>query len=166
MRPVEIARQRLMEDRHQRRALPAGGDIGGAEIIGHRQPQPLAPAPRRRRSAPSVWQPACAARSGRESRQSAMPARSICSVSRKASTVSAWTRVTKSSACASTPGRAVAVASTLRPRQAPDAAAPARQSRIRPVADRPEGGNARRHRSRSAPHRRRRARSRSSARWP
>jgi hypothetical protein len=33
MRPLEIARQRLMERRHQRRALPAGRHVGGAEII-------------------------------------------------------------------------------------------------------------------------------------
>ena len=29
-----------MEHRHQRRALPAGGDIGGAEIVDHRDAEP------------------------------------------------------------------------------------------------------------------------------
>ncbi len=37
---LEIARQRLMERRHQRPALSAGGDIGGAKIMGHRQSKP------------------------------------------------------------------------------------------------------------------------------
>ena len=41
MRPLEIARQRLMENRHQGRPLPAGRDIGGAKIIGHRHAEPL-----------------------------------------------------------------------------------------------------------------------------
>ena len=48
MRPLEIARQRLMEHRHQRRALPAGGDIGGAEII-----EPRSCSSRRASAAPS-----------------------------------------------------------------------------------------------------------------
>ena len=46
VRSLEIARQRLMEDRHQRRALPALRDIGGAEIVGDRNAQP----PRQRRA--------------------------------------------------------------------------------------------------------------------
>ena len=46
MRPIEIARQRLMKDRHQRRALAAGGHIGGAEIMNHGHVQP----PRQRRA--------------------------------------------------------------------------------------------------------------------
>ena len=33
--------ERAMIDRHQRRPLPAGGDIGGAEIEDHRQAEPL-----------------------------------------------------------------------------------------------------------------------------
>ena len=40
MRPVEIARQRLVEHRHQRRALAARRHIGGAEIMNHGHVQP------------------------------------------------------------------------------------------------------------------------------
>ena len=36
MRLRQIARQRLMKHRHERRPLPAGGDIGGTKIIGNR----------------------------------------------------------------------------------------------------------------------------------
>ena len=55
MRPLEIARQRLMEDRHQRRALPAGGDIGGAEIM--KPPVMSEPARQRRAVADLHGQP-------------------------------------------------------------------------------------------------------------
>ena len=40
MRALKQAHQGAMEDRHDRRALPAGGDIGGPEVIDHRNPQP------------------------------------------------------------------------------------------------------------------------------
>ena len=40
MRTLEQAHQGAMEDRHDRGALPAGGDIGGAEVIDHGNPQP------------------------------------------------------------------------------------------------------------------------------
>ena len=40
MRPVEIAGDRLMEHRHQRRALPAGHDVGLAEITSDRNTDP------------------------------------------------------------------------------------------------------------------------------
>ena len=31
---------RAMIDRHQRRPLPAGGDVGGAEVVDHRDAEP------------------------------------------------------------------------------------------------------------------------------
>ena len=34
--PLQRLRQRAVIDRHERRALPAGGDVGGAEIVHHR----------------------------------------------------------------------------------------------------------------------------------
>ena len=40
MRALELAHQGAMEHRHDRGALPAGGDIGGAEVIDHGDPQP------------------------------------------------------------------------------------------------------------------------------
>ena len=40
-RAIGEPRQSTMIDRHQRRALPASGDIGGAEIVHHRQSQRL-----------------------------------------------------------------------------------------------------------------------------
>ena len=41
-----------MEHRHERRPLPALGDVGGAEIVDDRGCADGAPAPRRRRAAP------------------------------------------------------------------------------------------------------------------
>ena len=40
MRTLELADQGPMEHRHDRGALPAGGDIGGAEVIDHGDPEP------------------------------------------------------------------------------------------------------------------------------
>ena len=40
MRALELADQGAMEDRHDRRPLPAGGHIGAAEVIDHGDPEP------------------------------------------------------------------------------------------------------------------------------
>ena len=40
LRPVKHPHHGAMIDRHQRRPLPAGGDIGGAEIVDHRNAEP------------------------------------------------------------------------------------------------------------------------------
>ena len=40
MRALELADQGAMEHRHDRGALPAGGDVGGAEVIDHGDPEP------------------------------------------------------------------------------------------------------------------------------
>ena len=52
MRALEQADQRAMEHRHDRRALPAGGDIGGAEVIDHRESRAGRRAPARCRAGP------------------------------------------------------------------------------------------------------------------
>ena len=84
MRPVERARQRAMKHRHQRRALPAGRHIGGAEVVDHRNAESRAPARRRRRSGPSACPSAGAARSGRGSRRHRSMSRSIPLAARNA----------------------------------------------------------------------------------
>ena len=161
-----IARQRAMKDRHQRRALPAGRDIGGAEIIRRPECRAAAPAPRRRRSARS----ACA--SGRCSTvwpwkpTTSTLAASMRSAVEEAPRPPRHARaVTKASASAehARPRGAVGQRGALRP--APGAAAPARRPHRAGSRSARTRRSARR-RSRSAPHRRRRARCRSSARSP
>ena len=61
--------QRLVIDRHERRPLAAGGDIGGPEIVDHRQARAAGRAPARRRSAPSAAGREHGTRSGRGSRR-------------------------------------------------------------------------------------------------
>ena len=164
MRPVERPRQRPMKDRHQRRALPAGRHIGRAEIVGDRKAEPLGERRARRRSARSAGARAGAARSGRESRPPRHVAGSMPLCGEEGDTASAWTRVTKASASASTPGRSVRFGQRACLRQARAAAAPRSASRIGAVGRSARSRRSLRRRSRSARHRRHRARCRSSAR--
>ena len=122
-RPVEARRQRAVEHRHQRRPLPAGRHVGGAEVVGDRY---AGKARQRVAGADLHGEPAL----GPVQHGLAVKADDIgprCGARRgSAATASPWAAVTSRSAAASAPGRAARSSERAPPRTAPGAAAPAR----------------------------------------
>ena len=163
MRPRRASRQRAMIHRHERRALPARRDIGGAEIIDHRHAESRA----RARAPSPIWTvsrpPADAARSGRGSRPRRSSSRSMPLAARNVSHRLGMQRGHQRLGLGEHAGAVRCGCSGAAAHRA------AQQRtlvvRIGTIARSGRSARSSRRRSRSARHRRRPARCRSSARW-